>query len=175
VSLDPALDLALRAGLALLFAASALAKLRDPAGFAAAVAGYRLLPERLARPVAAAFVAAELALAGALCAPALRATAAFGAAGLLLLYAFAIAWNLARGRRDIDCGCGGPFGGGRQPLSEALVVRNLVLAAAALAGALPLGPRALGWLDLWTALAAVASASLLYVAANTLLARPVPR
>jgi hypothetical protein len=174
--IDPALDLALRAGLALLFAAGALVKLRDSKGFAAAVAGYHVLPERLTRPAASAFITAELALAAALSAPALRAPAAVGAAGLLLLYAFAIAWNLARGRRDIDCGCGGHFGGaGRQPLSEALVVRNVALAAAALASALPLGPRALGWLDLWTALAAVASASLLYVAANTLLARPVLR
>ena len=177
VSLDPALDLALRAGLAVLFAASALAKLRDRAGFAAAVAGYRLLPERLAPPAATAFVAAELALAGALCAPSLRVAAAVGAAGLLLLYAFAIAWNLARGRRDIDCGCGGPFGGaGRQPLSEALVAPEPgARGGGARERAARSASRALGWLDLWTTLAALASGALLYAAANTLLARPVPR
>jgi hypothetical protein len=172
--IDPALDLALRAGLALLFAAGAFAKLRDPRAFADAVAGYRLLPDGLAAPAAAGLLAAELALAAALFVPALRVPAALGVAGVLSLYAVAIAVNLARGRRDIDCGCGGPAG--RQTLSEALVLRNAVLAAAALASALPVVPRALGWLDALTVFGAVASASLLYVAANGLLARPgLPR
>lgn len=172
--LDPVLDLALRAGLALLFASGALAKLRDLRGFADAVAGYRLLPAALAAPAAAAFVAAELALAAALFVPALRVSASLGVAGVLLLYGFAIAVNLARGRRDIDCGCGGLSG--RQTLSEALVLRNALLASAALASALPVAPRALGWLDALTVFGAVASASLLYAAANGLLARPaLPR
>jgi hypothetical protein len=174
MSLDPALDLALRAGLASLFATSALAKLRDLGGFAGAVAGYRLLPAWAAAPGAAAFVAAELALAAVLFVPALRAVASVGAAGLLLLYGVAIALNLARGRREIDCGCGG-FSG-RQALSEALVLRNALLAAAALASALPVTPRTLGWLDALTVCGAVASAALLYAAANLLVARPaVPR
>jgi hypothetical protein len=173
MSLDPALALVLRAGLALLFAATALAKLRDLAGFAAAVAGYRLLPERLARAAALGFVAVELVLAAGLCVPALHAFASLGAAALLVVYAAAIAWNLARGRRDIDCGCGGPFG--RQTLSEGLVLRNLVLAAAALASALPEAERALGWLDLVTVLAALVCGALLLAAANALRARPVLR
>jgi len=174
VSLDPVIDLALRAALALLLATSALAKLRDLGGFAAAVAGYRLLPAGLSGPAAVAFVAAELALAALLFAPPFRAAAGVGVAGLLSLYGLAIAVNLARGRRDIDCGCGGPAR--RQALSEALVARNALLAAAALASALPVAPRMLASLDALTAAAALASASLLYVAANTLLARPaLPR
>jgi hypothetical protein len=173
MSLDPVLDLTIRAGLALLFASTALTKLRDLGGFTAAVAGYRLLPERLARGAALGFVAAELALAAGLLVPALRAPASLGAAGLLVVYAAAIAWNLARGRRDIDCGCGGPFG--KQTLSEGLVLRNLALAAAALASTLPVAERALGWLDLWTVLAALACGALLFAAANALRARPVLR
>jgi hypothetical protein len=170
MSLDPALDLALRAGLALLFATAALAKLRDPRGFADAVAGYRLLPGWAAPPAAAAFVAAEFVLAAALFVPALRVAASLGVAGVLLLYGVAIAINLARGRRDIDCGCGGLAG--RQALSEALVLRNALLAAGALASALPVAPRALGWLDALTVCGAVASTALLYAAANLLIARP---
>jgi hypothetical protein len=173
MSLDPALALVLRAGLALLFASTALAKLRDLAGFAAAVAGYRLLPERLARAAALGFVVAELALAVGLLAPARHALASLGAAALLLLYAAAIAWNLARGRRDIDCGCGGPFG--QQTLSEGLVLRNLALAAAALVCVLPETERALGWLDLVTVLGAVACGALLLAAAHALRVRPVLR
>jgi hypothetical protein len=49
------------------------------------------------------------------------------AIGLLLVFATAMAINLHRGRRDIDCGC---FQSTlRQHLSVTLVVRNLVMAA----------------------------------------------
>jgi Methylamine utilisation protein MauE len=166
--IDPVASVLLRVLLGVLFASAALAKLRDLRGFATAVAGYRLLPKILAGPAAAGFVAAELALASALWLPSLRAAAAIGAASLLTLYAFAVALNLLRGRRDIDCGCGGPFG--RQRLSEGLVLRNLGLAAAALACALPVAPRALSWLDAVTLAAAVAAASALYAATEVLLA-----
>jgi len=168
--IDPVWSLALRAGLALLLASAAVAKLRDLGGFTAALAGYRLLPAALAAPAAAVFVAVELLLAAGLWLNPLRAACALGAALLLSLYGIAIALNLARGRRDIDCGCGGPLA--RQPLSEALVLRNALLVGAALAAALPLAPRALGWLDLWTLTSAVAATAVLYSAANALLARP---
>jgi hypothetical protein len=166
--MDPVLALALRASLTLLLAGAALAKLRDLRGFSAAVAGYRLLPPALAGPAAAGFVAAELALAAGLWLEPLRAASALGAAALLTLYGVAIAVNLARGRRDIDCGCGGPLG--RQALSETLVLRNLGLAGAALACGLPVAPRALAWLDLLTLAAAVGAAAALYAASNALLA-----
>lgn len=170
--MDPVIALGLRTGLALLLGSAALAKLRDPGGFAAAVAGYRLLPGALAGPAAAGFVAAEIALAAGLWLA--RTPAAFGAAALLALYAGAIGVNLARGRRDIDCGCGGPFG--RQTLSPALVLRNLGMAGAALACALPVAPRALAWLDALTLVAALAAGAALYTAVNLLLAKPaVPR
>jgi hypothetical protein len=114
-------------------------------------------------------VAAELALAAGLWTP-LRAQAAVAPAARRPRYAGAIAANLARGRRDIDCGCGGPLG--RQALSEGLVLRNLAWAGAALACALPEAPRALAWLDLVTVAAAVASGAALHAAASALLARP---
>ena len=47
-----------------------------------------------------------------------------GGAALLLAYAAVMAINLVRGRRFIDCGCGGAA----QPLSLGLVLRNVVLA-----------------------------------------------
>jgi len=191
--IDPVVDLALRASLALLFATSALAKLRDLDGFAAAVAGYELLPRWLARPASRAFVALELALAAALSLPSLRVlaslgfaslrgtrplahpepealAAALGGASLLALYAFAIAVNLARGRRHIDCGCGGPAG--RQAISGPLVLRNALLALAALALCLPVAARPFRALDFLTLLAAVAASAFLYAAANALLLRP---
>jgi hypothetical protein len=139
--------------------------------FAGAVAGYRLLPVSFSKPAAVAFIAAEWLLAAAVLLPGLHTPAAFGAAALLALYTLAIVWNLARGRRDIDCGCGGPLG--RRRISEALVARNAMLIGAALASALPVLPRSLGWLDAFTALAAIASCALLYGATEALFTRPV--
>jgi hypothetical protein len=75
--------------------------------------------------------------------PVTRDPALLGFTGLILLYAAAMAVNLLRGRRQIDCGCGGEV----HPLSWMLVLRNGVLAAAGLAVAGPTIERELEWLD----------------------------
>lgn len=165
LNVDPALALALRFGLALLFASSAWHKLRDLDAFREALHAYRLVPEPLLRPAVLALIGAELATSGAL---ALSVFGGIPAALLLSLYTFAIAANLARGRTEIDCGCFGPAS--RQPLSLALVVRNFGLIALALACVLPEGARALVWLDGLTIAAFVGLGVLLHGAVNTLLA-----
>jgi hypothetical protein len=171
VVLDPALACVLRAALAVVLAGAAVHKLRDPAAFRAALAAYRLLPAPAVTPAAALLVAAELAAAGALLG-ALRheplRVAALGGAALLGLYGAAIAVNLRRGRRHIDCGCAGP--GARRPIHEALVARNAVLAALALGAALPAGGRALGALDALTVPAGTAALLLVYASSERLLA-----
>ncbi len=168
MSLDPVIETMLRTSLALLFASAALHKLREPAPFARTLADYRVLPEPSVPIAAAALVIAELGLAIALLLPAARTPALLAALGLLSLYSAAIALNLARGRRHIDCGCAGPAA--RQSLSGGLVLRNAILIAAAGACLLPLRPRSLLWLDLATIAAAVVALSALYGAANRLLA-----
>src|SRR5262249_43406760 len=87
---------------------------------------------------------------------------------LLGLYAGAIAINLARGRRDIDCGCAGPAA--RRPISGWLVARNLVLAGIALAGCAPLAPRLLGWIDGFAVVAPTAPLAPCWTASDRLLA-----
>jgi hypothetical protein len=104
--------------------------------------------------------------------PVTRSVALAGAIVLLALYGAAIAVNLRRGRREIDCGCGGPAT--RQPLSGWLLLRNAVLAAAAGAALLPIAPRELGTFDRFTIAAAIGVLYLLYVATNALLAH-LPR
>ncbi len=168
MSADPVVAMALRAGAALLFAAAAAHKLRDLPAFRAALAGYRLLPATALAPAAWAFVGVELAVAVGCLVPALAPRACVAAAGLLALYALAIAVNLARGRRGIDCGCGGP--GGRRPLGIGLVLRNLALAALLLGAALPSGPRPLVWLDAVTATTLLGAIALLYAASDVALA-----
>jgi hypothetical protein len=171
--MDPTVDLTLRAGLALLFAGAAVHKARAPRAFREAVVAYRLLPAALGGAAAAALVAAEAGVAAALLAPGRRAAGLAGAAGLLGLYGAAIAVNLARGRRDLDCGCAGP--GARRPISGWLVVRNAVLAATALAALAPVRARALVWVDGLTVVAALATAALLHAALGRLLAEAPAR
>ncbi len=165
LTVDPALALAARLGLALLFASAAWHKLRDLEVFRTALEGYRLVPRPAEGVAVFALIACELAIAGALVRSSLGG---LPAALLLTLYTAAIALSLARGLREIDCGCFGPAA--RQPLSAGLVVRNLGMIALALVCTLPAGPRTLIWLDVVSIGAAVGLGAILYGTANTLLA-----
>jgi hypothetical protein len=164
VTLDPALIATLRAALALLWLAAAAQKLRDPARFRAALAGYALLPGRSVSAAASLLVLAELALGIALLAP--GPAPALATAALLALYAAAVAINLARGRRAIDCGCGAR----PQPLGAGLVVRNAALAVLALATALPTSARPLVAIDALTVAGGVAALAALYAGLEQALA-----
>jgi len=166
--MDPAIEAALRGALALLFAVAARHKARDLDGFRATLAEYRLLPEGAASVAARLVIVAEVAASVALLVPVLRAPGPFLAAGLLAVYTGAIAINLARGRRDIDCGCAGPAL--RQPLSGWLLGRNGILLAAALACLVPLRPRPLVWVDALTVTGAVAALAAFYGALDRLVA-----
>lgn len=165
--MDPAIALALRASLVLLFGAAALHKLRDLRRFRAIVAEYRIVPAALAPVAGVAIVAGEVAVAGTLALPSTRAGWA-GAAALAGIYAVALAVNLRRGRRRLDCGCLGA--GGRGTISWWLVGRNLVLVAIALAGVVPPGERALGWVDAITATGLAGVAALAWIAVDGLVA-----
>jgi hypothetical protein len=87
---------------------------------------------------------------------------------MLFTYSAAIAMNLARGRRDIDCGCGGP--GGARPLSGGLLARNAALIVLLLLSTLPEGERALVWLDALTATALLVTLVLCYAALDVVFA-----
>lgn len=127
MTMDPSIALASRVLGALVFAAAVGGKIRHRRELAGVVANYRLLPERLAAPAAWMLVGLEFLVALSLVSGAwVRAGAALAIA-LLVAFALAMGINLARGRREIDCGC---FQSGlRQRLSAMLVARNLVLAA----------------------------------------------
>jgi len=165
---DPALQLALRGGAALLLVAAASHKLRDLGAFREVLRAYGLLPGWALAPVGAALAGAEAGVGVACLAPGLAPAACAAGAGLVALYSSAIAYNLARGRRSIDCGCGGP--GGRQTLSGSLLARNAVVVALLLAAAVPAADRPLVWLDAITAGGLLAALALLYAAADVALA-----
>ena len=164
---DPVIALMVRIGLASLFAQAAVHKLRDRGRFALVLGEYRLLPEATVAACALALPAAEAATALLLLSPTVHAAGCLVAFGLLTLYGLAIAVNVLRGRRDIDCGCAGPME--RRPIGWALVVRNGVLGTVALGGLLPAGGRALVWMDVVTITAATATLAACYTAVDRLL------
>jgi hypothetical protein len=163
--MDPAVDLTLRAALVLLFAVAALHKVRDLRHFAATLGEYRLIPRRLSGAAAVLLVATEAATAAALWTH--RRLGLAAAAALLGAYAGAMAINLARGRRHIDCGCAGP--GARRPISGWLVGRNLALAGAALVALAPVAARPLLWIDGVTVVAATVTLAACWAASDRLL------
>jgi len=166
--LDPVLGHALAGATALVLLVGAAQKVRDWPGFRSALGAYRLLPEVLVTPAALALPAFETIAGFALFAPACRSAGALLALALLATVTGAVAINLARGRTDIDCGCGGAEG--RQRLSWGLVARNAMLMAALVVGAQPTGPRPLGIFDFATLTFATLALYGLYACASQLLA-----
>jgi len=165
--LDPAIGLTVVGCFALLFASAALHKLRDVAHFTAVVRAYRLLPEGGACAVAWSVPALELAVAIALLSAMTRAAAALAGMALLLAYGGAIAVNLARGRRDLACGCGGAQEA--QPIAPWMVVRNLLLGLLLGTALAAWRPRMLLMTDALTVAAGIAVAALLYASLDRLL------
>ena len=164
---DPVVTLVIRAGLVLLFASSALHKLRDRTAFTGVLAAYRVLPEAVVPAAAIAVAVVELVVAGALAVGSVVA-GPMGALALLAVYALAIGTNLVRGRRTIDCGCGAL--GARQPISEWLLARNALLAVAAASLLGPVVARPLAWIDGLTIAGGVAVAACIWTAAHGLAA-----
>lgn len=165
--IDPVVTLVVRGGLVVLFASAAAHKLRDRVAFAGILAAYRVVPPAAVPPAAVAVAVAEVAVA-----VALALGSALGPAGAVMLvatYSLAIGVNLLRGRRTIDCGCGAL--GARQPISEWLLARNALLAAAALALVpTPVAARPLAWVDWVSVAGGVAVAALVWTAAHGLAA-----
>jgi hypothetical protein len=130
-------ELACRVLLGTVFAVSGLSKVTGRASFSAYARSVRRLGslrKTLVRPVAVAFVTAELATVALLAIP-LAETAAIGfmlAGGLLVVFCVAIAASLRRGERTA-CRC---FGASTAQLGWRHVVRNVILLGVALAGLL---------------------------------------
>ncbi|MGV8995760.1 MAG: MauE/DoxX family redox-associated membrane protein [Parvibaculaceae bacterium] len=166
-TIDPIIDWSLRGGLALILTLAAMHKFNDRPTFEGQLGAYQLLPDVLVHAASRAIPMCELAIA--LCLLMRSEHAAYFGAGLFAIYAGAIGINLLRGRRDIDCGCGGTDG--HQMLHPALVIRNLVLALGAGAITLAQTPRHTGFADYAIAALAALTGVALYVVSNTLIAQ----
>ena len=151
--------------LALLFISAGLHKLRSGLRFQAQLAEYKLMPETVVRPAAYLLAVVELLIAPALLLSATRPYAGTFAAMLLVMYGIAIAINLVRGRDYIDCGCGDT----PQMLTPWLLLRNGLLAGAALLTTLPAPTTTFAWNDLLIAVPAFVVVCLVYQVAEQML------
>lgn len=166
MTLDLIIAWSIRLGLSLLFVMAAWHKVSDRPRFEAAVTSYELLPERASILLSWLLPLLEAAIAGGILYPATQRAAALAASALLLVYTGAIAINLARGRRRIDCGCFSSRSA--MSLNGGLIVRNIGLTAAACALFLPVRMRALAWVDGFTLVATLVTVSLLWATAQRL-------
>src|SRR5271156_6465878 len=158
--LDPALGILIVAGLSLLLASAAAAKLRDLRSFDEIFAAYAVLPASMNLPAARVLPFVELSLAAGLLMKAVRPYVGVGVIVLMLTYAAAIAVNLRRGRRDLACGCGGPAE--RRPIASWMVWRNCTIAGLAGISLLPWLPRPLSFVDGVTLAFGLVSITLVY-------------
>jgi hypothetical protein len=165
-SIDPVIIYLLKGSLSVLWASAAIHKLRPHSDFHSTIVGYDLVPARAASFIALILPLVEIATSVGLW----LATPYFAVSSifLFLLYSVAIGVNLRRGRRDLDCGCGGPAV--NQKISSGLIYRNVALAFATTLLVLPMGNRSLDWGEACTIVAGVLVVSLLYAAADQLLA-----
>jgi Methylamine utilisation protein MauE len=171
--LDPVAAIAVSLGGALLFAGAAIHKLRAAREFVTTVAAYQLAPLPLVNPIAWSLPIFECGVAAGLIWPPLRQPAALLGAALLLSYGAAIAINLGRGRRDLDCGCSA-FGE-RRPVAPWMVIRNLLIAAALLLLLAPISVRPVSGVDIFTIGTCLTAATLLYLSLDLLLGKIAPR
>src|SRR5690606_18541931 len=105
VSSVPTIDLFLQFLLAIVFGGAAISKIQNADEFHGVVRNFRLLPARVDGAFAFALPWVELAIAASLLTGIGSHVAGALAGALLIVFAVAIAINIARGRTEIDCGC----------------------------------------------------------------------
>lgn len=164
---DPVFFYIISVTLSALFFTSTWQKLQNRAEFVGILDSYQILHKTLLNFFARAIPSIELAIAAGLLIPDTRTLSAVLAAALLLGYATAIAFNIYRGNKDIDCGCS--YGTSRQTISMGLVWRNLILATGAASLMLPTFFRPLGYFDYAMILFGVIQFSVMYLTINTLI------
>ncbi len=118
-----------REALGIVFASAGFMKLVDRPRFAAAVRGYRLVPDRVTAPLSWLPPVTELLTGIGLIAAFPPRWSPVAAAALSLLFGLAVVINLARGNRNIACGC---FGSSEDhQIGWGIVGRNIGFALAA--------------------------------------------
>ncbi|NOK60042.1 MAG: hypothetical protein GFH27_549291n235 [Chloroflexi bacterium AL-W] len=148
-----------RIAIGLLFAISAVSKLRDFRSFSQTITRFRILPGRLNTPAAVIFVAAELAITAMMLIGGMWLWPGFLFAVLLLIvFSVALGSVLARNIQT-SCNC---FGNTQKPVSMADIWRNIGFTLCAISGWVAMSivgdtTYALGLIE-WTMMVATAAA-----------------
>ncbi|CAG2152303.1 MauE/DoxX family redox-associated membrane protein [Cupriavidus numazuensis] len=175
MEIDPVFLRTSQGAVAIVFGAAAVAKLLDLERFEQALGSYGLVPSMLVGPLALAIALLELAVAAALPVDAARQLAATTGLALLTVFFAAMAINLARGNRDIDCGCWafGQKGDARARLSGWHLGRAALLAALLSPCLFEPSARGVVWVDYFTVAGSLAIAGGVFFAIDLLLANGV--
>lgn len=169
MSLNGLLQQSLALMIALIYGTAAVSKVMAWQELPGVVGNFRILPAALVPAFSVALPIIEALIAAALLIDATRHIAACAAALLFMIFAAALAVNLRRGRLQIDCGC---FRSDlKQPISLALVLRNLLLAVCALLVAAPGTAVPLSALEWTLAAGAALSLFLCYLSIGTVFQR----
>jgi uncharacterized membrane protein YphA (DoxX/SURF4 family) len=121
------LVLALRVVLGAMFVYAGVVKIADPAGFAQAIANYRILPAGLVHLAAVVLPWVELLAGASMVLGLFLPGGSLVVAGLMLVFACALGFDLWRGL-DISCGC---FGSTGDAITWWYVPRDLLLSGMA--------------------------------------------
>ncbi len=168
VTVNPIIELGASFALSYIFLHAAWVKISDLDHFMEVLRNYEVLPSRNVRLSARVIPALELLVGIGLLAAVTRQFAASWALVLLGIYTLVIGLNIKRGRRDLDCGCGGV--GQQHRLTEWLYVRNGSLIALSLVLFLPVAATGLKHLIVMaTGIGMAALVCLLYSAMNLLI------
>jgi uncharacterized membrane protein YphA (DoxX/SURF4 family) len=167
MTFDPIIPVTSALILSYIFVVAGVHKFRDLVEFRSTLENYQVLPMFLLSLFVYLVPILELLTGFALLVPVTSEFAAVSAGVLLFMYLFAIGINLVKGRRAIDCGCGGT--GQKQNISEWLLLRNGVLMFFAYCVTASVQGRALIWLDWVVAILATVIACLFYNIVNQLL------
>jgi uncharacterized membrane protein YphA (DoxX/SURF4 family) len=147
MQLDPVIPVTCSLILSYVFVVASFHKWQNMSEFRQTLSDYRVVPERLLSLFIYSIPALEMITGVALLIPIGSGLAAIFASVLLFVYMFAIGINLLKGRRSIDCGCGGTEQ--RQNISEWLLLRNGLLLFLAYCVTASVQVRELFWFD-WT-------------------------
>lgn len=166
---DPVITIVSALILSYVFVLAGLHKWQNLTEFRATLENYQLFPAFLIVPLSFLVPGIEILAGVALLVP-LTSTSTFAAivvGALLIFYMLAIAINLLRNRRNIDCGCLGPLQ--RQTLSEWLLVRNAMLLLLVYCVIESSAARRIDWFDWIVIVLATAVGCLFYNIGNQLL------
>lgn len=144
---DPVIPITCSLILSYVFVVASFHKCQNIAGFKQTLSDYQVVPDSLLSLFVYSIPAVEMITGIALLIPISSGLAATSASALLCIYIFAIGINLFKGRRTIDCGCGGTEQ--KQNISEWLLLRNCLLLFLAYCITASVQARQLFWFD-WT-------------------------